>query len=305
MSTNPGQRPVDERLYQTVRIEAAGPGGSGVGTGFMFYYYVSEENGGGDGIFLVTNKHVIQGMASGKFFFTKREPSTNQPLVGQRYDVTITDNFEQMWHGHPDPEVDVAVLPMEEILKQIEDRGDSIYWNNVSSKDLPTEDNWNRMTAGWEVVFIGYPSGWFDNINLTPIFRTGTAATPPPIDYAGKPIFLIDASVFPGSSGSPVFIRGSGPVVFEEREGDLYMGNVPLFLGVIAKVGVRQEQGRIDFISVPTGYEPVPVVQQMIDLGIVYKSRTVVEAIEDFLRPAFELRRSQRAAAGSNQPPQP
>lgn len=299
MSTNVSQRPIDERLYQTVRIEASGPKGTGVGTGFMFHYYVSEENGGGDGIFLVTNKHVIRGRTSGKFFFTKRDPATNRPLVGQRYDVTIVDNFEERWHGHPDPEVDIAILPMSEILKPIEAQGGDIYWCNVSSKDLPTEDNWNRMTATWEVIFIGYPSGWFDQVNLTPIIRTGTAATPPAVDYDGKPIFIIDASVFPGSSGSPVFIRGAGPIVFEEREGEIYMGNTPLFLGVIAKVGVRQEHGRIDFISVPTGYEPVPVVQQMLDLGIVYKSRTVVEAIEDFLRPAFEQRRAERAAGSS------
>jgi hypothetical protein len=193
--------------------------------------------------------------------------------------------------------VDIAIMPMEEVLKPIEEQGGQVYWSNVSSKSLPTRDNWNRMTATWEVIFIGYPNGWFDSVNLTPIIRTGTAASPPAVDYDGKPIFIIDASVFPGSSGSPVFIRGAGPIVLEEREGDIYMGNIPLFLGVIAKVGVRQEQGRIDFVSVPTGYEPVPVVQQMIDLGIVYKSSTVVEAVEDFLRPVFELRRAQSAAA--------
>lgn len=110
MSIDVSQKPIDERLYLTVRIEASGPKGIGVGTGFMFHYYVSEEDGGGAGVFLVTNKHVVQGMTSGKFFFTKRDPMTNRPLVGQRYDVTITDNFEQMWHGHPDPDVDIAVL---------------------------------------------------------------------------------------------------------------------------------------------------------------------------------------------------
>lgn len=35
-------------------------------------------------------------------------------------------------------------------------------------------------------------------------------------------------------------------------------------LGVIAKVNVGQGQGRIDFISIPTGYKSVPVAQQMI-----------------------------------------
>lgn len=301
MSGNVNRPSYDERLYQTVLIEASGPNGAGVGTGFMFHYYASEENGGGDGIFLVTNKHVIEGATNGKFFFTRRDPVTGDPLVGQRYDVTIEGNFEQMWHGHPDPDVDIAIMPMNAILKEIEDRGDAIFWVNVSSKHLPTEDNWRRMTAGWEVMFVGYPSGWFDSSNLTPIIRNGTAATPPAVDYEGKPVFLIDASVFPGSSGSPVFSRGAGPIVFEERDGEVYMGNIPLFLGVIAMVGIMEDEGRIEFISVPTDQQPVAVIQQMLDLGFVFKSRTVVEAIEDFARPIFDQKRAERAA-GSTQP---
>jgi hypothetical protein len=99
--------------------------------------------------------------------------------------------LQQMLYGHPDPEVDIAVMPVDEILNQIEDRGDAIYWNNVSSKDLPAEDSWSRMTAGWEVIFIGYPSGWFDDINLTPIFRTGTAATVPTRSYKSPKVSTV------------------------------------------------------------------------------------------------------------------
>lgn len=287
---------INEMLYLTVRIEASGPVKTGTGTGFMFNYHVKDEAGEADAPFLVTNKHVIKGMTSGRFFFTKSDPTGKIPLVGQRYDVTFPNNFEQQWHGHPDPNVDIAVLPMNEILQQIEAQGDHIFWRQIPSTHVPTPDNWSRMSATEEVVFVGYPSGWYDQKNLTPIVRTGTAASPPQVDYNGNPVFLIDASVFPGSSGSPVFIRRPGPIVIEEIDGEIYMGNVPLFLGVVAKVGVRQERGRIEFVSVPTSYEEVPVVRQMIDLGVVYKSRTVVEAIEDFLRPAFELRARKRNA---------
>ena len=39
-----------------------------------------------------------------------------------------------------------------------------------------------------------------------PILRRGTTATPIALNFEGRPEFLIDAAVYPGSSGSPVFV---------------------------------------------------------------------------------------------------
>jgi hypothetical protein len=114
-----------------------------------------------------------------------------------------------------------------------------------------------------------------------PIARRGTTATPLQIDYAGAPTFLVDASVFPGSSGSPVFICNSGG--YPSRSG-FVVGTRVLFLGVIAEVAVREEHGQIDFVSIPTAEVPIVRTQQMIDLGVVYKSSTVLDTVLDFLR---------------------
>ena len=56
-----------------------------------------------------------------------------------------------------------------------------------------------------EIVFIGYPSGLRDEHNSTPLIRRGITASPIWNDFGNDPIFLIDAGVYPGSSGSPVF----------------------------------------------------------------------------------------------------
>ena len=64
-----------------------------------------------------------------------------------------------------------------------------------------------QLEAIEEVVLIGYPAGIRDPAHLTPIARKGITATPPAWDYGGRPTFLVDASVFHGSSGSPVFSR--------------------------------------------------------------------------------------------------
>mgnify|MGYP003291781313 CR=1 FL=1 len=46
----------------------------------------------------------------------------------------------------------------------------------------------------------------YDKKNNLPLVRTGTIASHPRKDFNGLPQFVIDAQVFPGSSGSPVFI---------------------------------------------------------------------------------------------------
>ena len=122
-------------------------------------------------------------------------------------------------------------------------------------------------------MFVGFPNGMFDEKHYLPIFRRGYVATSPDLDFNGAPLFLIDASVFPGSSGSPVFTVG-----------DSLIGGTPAlkFLGIIAAVYTQPTDGRITWRTAPTNQVPVPELDQMIDLGVVYKARCVRETISDF-----------------------
>jgi S1-C subfamily serine protease len=78
--------PINQLLYSTLRIEAQLPNSTSVGTGFIVLY----EKGDMEYLFVVTNKHVVNGASSVKFFFTKSDNGNNQ-LVGQRFDINITD----------------------------------------------------------------------------------------------------------------------------------------------------------------------------------------------------------------------
>ena len=91
----------------------------------------------------------------------------------------------------------------------------------------------------------------------------------------------MDASVFPGSSGSPVFLYNVG--TFYRKDGTTVVGSRVLFLGVIASVFYREDTGRIEMITVPTSAVPVAVFQQMINLGVVFKARTVIETAETLI----------------------
>ena len=156
---------------------------------------------------------------------------------------------------------------------------------------MPSNDEVEDMDVMEPVAFVGYPNALFDSKNHTPIIRRGTLATPFQLDYDGRPVFLIDASVFPGSSGSPVFLY---------REKRDIKGNLQIsfrLLGIIAEVFFQSAIGKIEKAPAPTSIEYIVRTKQMIGLGVVFKSRTIIETIEDF-RQKHE-NRSDDAASGA------
>lgn len=260
-------------LYTTIRIDTkSADGQAGSGTGFIYVHKVGDDHIP----VIVSNKHVVEGFPNGSMTFTVRDGE--HPKQGHGFRLDIGD-FSDSWVGHPDPSVDVAVLPLvplEEHLKQI---GVDIFYRAVTPDIVPTAQQVEELDAFEQLVFIGYPNGIWDKRNLLPIMRTGTTATPLSIDFEGQPKFLMDASVFPGSSGSPVFLYNPG--MYYSKNGNTTVGTRLMFVGVVAAVFFRNDIHDIVSIPIPTNNKKaVALSKEMIDLGIVYKSHTVNEAIE-------------------------
>lgn len=267
--------PAEQLLYATVRIETEADGQRGAGTGFFFAYSEGQLRH----LFIVTNKHVVRGAQTGRLLFTRSDGE--QPKIGERVTLTLTD-FETRWYGHPDDDVDVAVTPLDWMLMELKIReGKDVFIRAVSDNLIPNPQAVAELDALERIVFVGYPSALYDQVNLTPILRVGVTATPVALDYGGRRVFLIDASVFPGSSGSPVFILDTAG--YFAKDGSLTIGSRVYFLGLISDVFFRTESGQIRVEDAPTLASRTASVRQMIDLGIVQKAVTVVEAVQEAL----------------------
>lgn len=259
-------------LFATVRIETSDAQGNPVGVGSSFVLAHRFPNGTRE-LFLVSNKHVVEGGETGYVYFTRRS-DTGGPKLGDPFYLRM-DQFEVQWHGHPNPDVDVAVYPLGWHLDLIQRGGEAPYLMELPSTMLINELEMDEAEPLMPVVFVGYPNGLFDRVNYTPIVRQATLATPLQLDFSGEPIFLIDGSVFPGSSGSPVF---SYSLSWKSKVVDVRL------LGVISAVFTQDDSGEIEVVPAPTRVEPIVNFRQIIDLGVVVKASMILETLQDFGR---------------------
>lgn len=269
----------EQLFFTTVRIDTATANGAqGSGTGFFFSHSIGQAQY----LFGVTNKHVVMGMREGRFSFLKQKDGL--PTLGDGFALQVTaQDWAKMWFGHPDPNVDIAICPLVPLLDFVKKHhGHDLFLRSVETSMIPTQQQIEQLDAVESVTFIGYPNGVWDSKNLLPVARRGTTASPIEVDFEGTPRFLIDASVFGGSSGSPVFILNHGS--WASKDGGMVLGSRFHFVGVIAAVFFRTHLNQIIPVPIPTHVQPMAQQQEMIDLGIVFKARTVVETIEAFLK---------------------
>lgn len=244
----------EQVFFATVRIAVAQETGSGtsIGTGFLYRVPVANDRAC---IFLVSNKHVYgDGKSAIQLIFHKRDlADPNRPALGET--VTMQDTaFESILTVHPDPSVDVACLN----VSKIGDPQLSIFCKHISDDLMPDFDH-EQLLPGNDVWFIGYPENRFDTRNNLPILRRGYIASIPKVDFEGRREFLIDAQVFPGSSGSPVFTA---------------LGGKFRLVGVVSQTMIKNEKLQV----VPTAQ--ALGVTQTLGLGIVLKSTLLRELLD-------------------------
>ena len=251
--------------YATARISIQNPPGSVKqethGTGFFYLSNFTLNDGSPiSRLLLISNRHVFVGSTSlkGKISALDRKMTIKvnkkkddgSPDFGNVASITFPV-FANQYYPHPDQNVDLACV---DVTSQVE--GKPLYIKHLGDEFL-TPINYEKVALGSDVLFIGYPSDFYDTRNNLPLARKGSLSSIPNVDFKGKGELVIDAEIFGGSSGSPVFTH--------------WDKNYRL-LGVLSRSVDRTEWLIGRTISIE--------VKEHIGLGIIVKQRHVQELID-------------------------
>lgn len=270
----------DAFLRSTVLITfEAGPNQTSAGTGFFLFRPVTGDQGH---VLLITNRHVLPRAGTPKSIRLRVTVGVGDkatvrlieiPIVGTNGRYLPTVRF------HPNPRFDVAAV---NITDAIVKENVQATWLPLDLLSTPQRLKDENITVGDEIFLLGYPNAIFDARNVSPILRTGVIATVPAEGYAfndalksqfGLPDridgFLVDANVFPGSSGSVVILKqqattigpGGGTVVSAAKK-------IPYVLGIVS--------GSIPITDVALG------TTQRMGLGVVYSAEAIKVVVEQF-----------------------
>ncbi|HCJ08364.1 MAG TPA: hypothetical protein DHV96_08390 [Lachnospiraceae bacterium] len=257
----------DQLLYTTLRIECFDDNGiaTSIGTGFLLDRPVGED---AYKMYLISNKHVLMKTDAIAITFNSGQ---NGEVVPQQVLRVPIKNLKGNVTGHPNPNVDVAALDCTGLFLAINDQ---LYYKKVSYNML-ADFNEPELNSAESIYFVGYPENRFDYVNNLPLIRTGIIASNPKADFNGIPEFIIDAQVFPGSSGSPVFID----LTFEDiKNGHMVLGGqrkVKL-LGIVAATMIRDNKLQV----LETADDEKKGIKETIGLGIVFKAPLIKELID-------------------------
>jgi hypothetical protein len=258
------------------------PGVATSGTGFFVFLDMEV---GEPLLVVITNKHVIKDGGFAHLTMNLRNKD-GSPNLTQHHTFRIA-SFDKLWHLHPDPDVDLCALPVGNLFKHYKEQENvDVFYSAFTEESMPVPEALYNLQTMEDIVMIGYPNGLYDTTNNRPIFRRGITATSVKLDYCGKPKFLIDTAVFPGSSGSPVCLIFNGVYeVFGQRSGVGLM-----LIGVVHAVHLHTTKGKI--IEMPINQIPLETIGSIPNnLGIVIRYDKILdfkEVLRDFNRLLIE-----------------
>ena len=285
-------RPLHYFSLSTTPIKLFNEQGGLLGNATSFFYEAKDSQ-----LFLITNWHVVTGRDPWKpsESQTGAIPSIarirlhrKQELIDGQKSIALTDIQEfpfrinsndgndPRWLEHPEYRFDVDVVAIK-IHEPSKLRNQFV---------LNVVNRWKEFHKGYQpevmddVFVIGYPWGLSaspERGEIIPIYKRGSIASDPIIDFRRRPSILIDCRTTSGMSGSPVIASHDGILMPDGyMSADTTLGTVSSFLGIYS--GRLMEENSMENRE-----------REISEIGIVWKA-SVLDALTQSGVPGTPLK---------------
>ena len=263
----------EQLFFVTIRAETQ----VRTGTAFLYQYVHDSDSAVAEkrGLFVVTNAHMLYESEWIRLTFHRGEDGL--PVLGKRHVIQLPVTS---WYIDDHENVDIAVLPLSAFAAEADAESQKYFIKAVTHEVQSSSAALEVLDAIEDVVFIGYPNDFYDRVYNLPIARRGVTASPIAHDFEDAEAFVISAPVFPGSSGSPVFIVNS--TEFRTRSGNLVQRPRTLFLGILSEFRYREAGGWFEFGG-QSSKDVSVAFQESIDIGIVRRESVIRKTIRSYL----------------------
>jgi hypothetical protein len=117
INPNLGYTDAEALSYNTVRIELEYDGGdTGIGTGFLYQFESSSKISVPA---IVTNRHVLENAKNIDLYFNPTGKDNKPNLDNEKIRVRFTEIQKNSWLSHPNPDIDLAFLPVAKMVDQL------------------------------------------------------------------------------------------------------------------------------------------------------------------------------------------
>ncbi len=210
-------------IVATVSIVVPMKDGAVIAAASGFFYTRNND------LFLVTNRHVVRNEKKGILPDALRlRLHTNSTDVTQNgnVDIPLYQDGEPVWKIHAtQPKADVALIRLNN------DDLQARFVIHTWSKENFFPQNY-LLPPGEDIFVMGYPRKFYDGKHNLPIFRSAMIASSYRVPFGGMPLFVIDANLHPGTSGSPVITKPKSTWVDVRGTTNFVTGTIYYLLGV-------------------------------------------------------------------------
>jgi len=236
-----------------------------VASGFLYghFLYKIDEKTNRYRVYLVTNRHVLEGH---RVVYLRFNPREAMPVREYAIDFEAIEN-PAAFNTHPDPDIDLAVVRVD---PNVLDKDGIQYAYFQSDRHIADRQSLEdlALSEGDFAYILGFPMGLVGEHRSFVVVRQGAIARVRDYLAGASKEILMDCMIFPGNSGGPTVTKPEAMAIHGTRP-----QNAAYLIGVVAQsitysdvaISLQTKRPRVVFED-NSGLASIIPIQYVVDL---------------------------------------